>query len=91
MLPTKKQLNCISIIEENTERKFNGFSFEEASDFITRYLKESIELSNMPTIRQIKAAHFICLTKKINFTGKTKFEYYQFINKHKELFGNYIR
>lgn len=88
MIATPRQSRCISFIEDKTNHKFLGFSFEQAEDFISRYLDEAIKINEKPTDKQIKCAYAICKQKGIKHNCKTKKDYVIFINEH---IGDYIR
>ena len=85
---TDKQKMCIMLIERYTGKIFNGTDFEEAQDFISRYIDISKEMSLKPTDKQIKCVNFICKKNNIKHNCKTKKDYYIFINNY---IGDYIK
>lgn len=65
----------IKLIEAKTNHVFNGSSFDEASDFISRHIDEL----HKPTEKQIRTAKYICKKYNVKCKAKTKSEFYRFI------------
>mgnify|MGYP006928569272 CR=1 FL=1 len=82
MWVTKNQYKVINKIESNTKHIFTGNSFEEADDFIKRYIDESIEIESKPTEKQKKCAYYICKKYNVKCNAKTKYDYMWFINEY---------
>ena len=85
MAVTRRQKEFIEYIEMKTGKKFEGFSFEEARDFITGYIEES----HKPTEKQIKTAYKLARIHHVPCNCRTRQEFSLFIS---QFFDNdYIR
>lgn len=85
MAITRRQKEFIEYIEMKTGKKFEGFSFEEACDFIAGYIEES----HKPTEKQIKTAYKLAKIHNIPCDCRTRQEFFLFINQFFD--NNYIR
>lgn len=87
---TANQRHAMLLIEKYTGHRYTGedWDFEQARDFISRYIEETITISQKPTDKQIKFANDICKRKHIKHNCKTKLDYMLFIQEHTE---GYIR
>lgn len=77
-LITDKQKKMIKVIECKTNKTFNGSSFEEALDFISRYIDDL----HKPTEKQIRTAKYICKKYNVKCKARTKSEFYKFIEQY---------
>lgn len=77
---TSGQKAMIKLIENKTNHVFNGSSFDEASDFISKYIDEL----HKPTEKQIRTAKMLCKKYHIKCKAKTKSEFYRFIEQYSE-------
>lgn len=75
LLISKNQAYLINLIELKTGHKFEGFTFEEADDYISHYIDEIYK----PSEKQIKYAEYLSKKYHKKCNAKTRKDYVLYI------------